>query len=418
MTLYIESVTRGIAVLLLSFRSLWELISYLVRYPSSSIPDHTVQGRIHAEQINNIKHYLPTTLLANVCNASVLIVALWSSSQRQFAIVWAGTVLIFCLYAGFRHWKSVHRSSSYASRRAIFRAIRNALLLGSLWGTMPLIFFSGASPGGQVIIACLCAGMLGGGAFVLAGIPAAAVAFTAPIVIASAIKIGSSGDVAYFLVGVLMVSYISVLWRGIYGYALQLARRVSAQVDAERKVRRDELTNLANRLALFEALESAFARLARSGETFALLYIDLDNFKGVNDRCGHAAGDKLLVQVAQRLKDCVREIDVVARLSGDEFAIVVTGAANAAAVTRIANRIVGSLETSFRIDGAEIATGACVGIALAPADGATSELLLKSADEALYDAKRSSGNVIRLHARDPLREKDEPLKIIKMSSRS
>jgi diguanylate cyclase len=383
-----------------SFPPLHETLSHLARYPNSSIRDDAAEGRIRVEQINNIKRYLPTTMLANFCNASVLVVALWSSSQRLPVIVWAATILTFCLYVGFRHWKSVHINSLYVSRRVIFRAIRNALLLGSLWGLMPLIFFSDASPGGQVIIACLCAGMLGGGAFVLASIPAAAVAFTAPIVLGSAITIGSSGDVAYFLVAVLMVSYVSVLWRGIYVHALQLVRRVSAQVNAERKVRRDELTNLSNRLALFEALESAFARLARLGEAFALLYLDLDDFKSVNDRYGHAAGDELLVQVAQRLKGCARETDVAARLSGDEFAIVVTGAPNATAVTALANRIVDSLNHTFLIDGVTISTGACIGIALAPADGVTSELLLKSADEALYDAKRRSSNVVRLHAQD------------------
>ncbi len=418
MTTLFDPATRGIAVLRLSSRSLRELISHFVGYPASAIGDHAVEGRIRAEQINSIKRYLPTTLLANICNASVLVAALWFSPQRQLAMVWAATVLLFCLYVGFKHWKSVHTSSSYASRSAVFRAIRNALLLGSLWGAVPLTFFSGASPGGQVVIACICAGMLGGGSFVLAGIPAAAVAFTAPIVIACAIAIGSSGDVAYFLVAVLMVSYISLLWRGIYVYALQLARRVFAQVNAERKIRRDELTNLPNRLALFEALESAFARLARFGEAFALLYIDLDDFKSVNDRHGHVAGDKLLVQVAQRLKNCAREIDVVARLSGDEFAIVVTGVANAAVVTALANRIVGSLDTSFLVDGAEISTGACVGVGLAPADGTNPELLLKSADEALYEAKRKSGNVVRLHVRNTSHGKGEPQKLIKMSFRS
>src|SRR6185369_16806578 len=119
---------------------------------------------------------------------------------------------------------------------------------------LPLMFFADASPGGQVIIACLCAGMLGGGAFVLASIPAAAIAFTAPIVVASAFAIGRSGDAAYVLLAVLMISYISVLWRGIFIYAPQIFRRVAEQVSAERRVRRDELTNLPNRLAFFEEL--------------------------------------------------------------------------------------------------------------------------------------------------------------------
>jgi diguanylate cyclase (GGDEF)-like protein len=265
-----------------------------------------------------------------------------------------------------------------------------------LWATLPLIFFADASPGGQVIIACLCAGMLGGGAFALASIPAAAIAFTAPIVVASAITIGRSGDTAYVLVAVLMISYISVLWRGIYVYASQIVKRVAEQVNAERKVRQDELTSLPNRLAFFEELESAFSRLARFREQFAVLYLDLNDFKIVNDRCGHATGDKLLVEVGRRLRECVREVDLVARLGGDEFAIVVANAQDAATPTALAARIVGSLDRPFVIDGGEVYIGACVGIALAPADGDKPELLLKSADEALYDAKHRPGGVIQL----------------------
>jgi diguanylate cyclase (GGDEF)-like protein len=265
-----------------------------------------------------------------------------------------------------------------------------------LWATLPLIFFADASPGGHVIIACLCAGMLGGGAFALASIPAAAIAFTAPIVVASAITIGRSGDVAYALVAVLMASYISVLWRGIYVYASQIVKRVAEQVKAEREVRRDELTSLPNRLAFFEELESAFLRLTRSHEQFAVLYLDLNDFKIVNDRCGHAAGDKLLVEVGRRLRESVRQVDLVARLGGDEFAIVVANVQDAAIATALAARIVSSLDRPFLIDGREIYTGACVGIALAPADGDNPEFLLKNADEALYDAKHRPGGVIQL----------------------
>src|SRR5271167_3701075 len=215
------------------------------------------------------------------------------------------------------------RGPSYVSRRSIVRAARNALLLGSLWATLPLLFFSNASAGGQVIIACLCAGMLGGGAFAFASLRVAAIAFTVPIVVGSAIAIGRSGDQAYLLVALLMISYIAVLLRGVFVHATQIARRVSEQIQAERKVRSDELTNLPNRLAFFEGLESAFARSVRLNEHFAILYLDLNDFKNVNDRLGHVTGDKLLVQVGQRIKACVRNVDLVARLSGDEFAVIV-----------------------------------------------------------------------------------------------
>ena len=203
--------------------------------------------------------------------------------------------------------------------------------------------------------------MLGGGAFVLASIPAAAIAFTAPIVVASAITIGRSGDAAYVLVAVLMVNDISVLWRGIYVYASQIVKRLAEQVNIERKVRRDDLTGLPNRLAFFEELETAFSRSVSFGEQFAVLYLDLNDFKIVNDRCGHAGGDKLLIEVGRRLSECVREADLVARLSGDEFAVVIANAQGAAVPAALAARIVSNLDRSFTVDGREVYSGACIG---------------------------------------------------------
>jgi diguanylate cyclase len=372
------------------------MISRILCYPNSSTKDEAVEGRVRAEQINNVKRYLTWILLANVCNALVLVTALWSSPLRRLAVAWASAIIIVGLYYGLRQRHTALATPAYVSAHTISRAIRNSLLLGILWATLPLIFFADASSGGQIIIACLCAGMLGGGAFALASIPAAAIAFTAPIVVASAITIGRSGDIAYALVAVLMVSYISVLWRGIYVYASQIVQRVGEQVKAEREIRKDELTSLPNRLAFFECLESAFLRLASSNEQFAVLYLDLNDFKIVNDRCGHAVGDRLLVEVGSRLRDSVRQTDLVARLGGDEFAIIVANARDVAFVTALAARIVSSLDRPFVIDGRQIYTGACVGIALAPGDGDSPELLLKNADEALYDAKHRPGGVIQL----------------------
>ena len=134
-------------------------------------------------------------------------------------------------YYGLRQRRMARTRPTYVSAHTISRAIRNSLLLGILWASLPLIFFADASPGGQVIIACLCAGMLGGEAFALASIPAAAIAFTAPIVVASAIAIGRSGDVAYALVVVLMVSYVSVLWRGV----LSIRRKLFDELQGKSK---------------------------------------------------------------------------------------------------------------------------------------------------------------------------------------
>ena len=323
--------------------------------------------------------------------------ALWASPQHQLAIIWATTTLVFTLYHGFKNRHSADAKPSHVSRSTITRTVRNALFFGSLWAMLPVLFFTNASPGEQVIIACLCAGVLGGGTFVLASVPAAAIAFTAPIVVASVIAILRSADPKFLVVAVLMISYVAALWRAVCVYASQIAKRVAEQVQVERRVRCDELTSLPNRLALFEGLESAFARLDRLRERFAVLYLDLNDFKGVNDRFGHAVGDKLLIEVGRRLTDGVREVDFVARLSGDEFAVIAADVKDADLAKVVANRIVGSLDNAFVIDGIEISTAACVGIAFAPTDGASPELLLKNADQALYAAKLGHGGAIQLY---------------------
>jgi hypothetical protein len=170
------------------------LISQILSYPNSSAQDEAVEGRVRAEQINNVKRYLTWILLANICNALVLVAAPWAAPLRRLAVAWATAIIIVGLYYGLRQRRTARVRPTHVSARTIARAIRNSLLLGTLWATLPLIFFAEASSGGQVIIACLCAGMMGGGAFALASIPAAAIAFTAPIVVASAITIGRSGD--------------------------------------------------------------------------------------------------------------------------------------------------------------------------------------------------------------------------------
>jgi diguanylate cyclase (GGDEF)-like protein len=150
--------------------------------------------------------------------------------------------------------------------------------------------------------------------------------------------------------------------------------------------RHDSLTDLPNRLAFGEAMETADQRIRRR-ERFAVLAVDLDHFKIVNDTLGHGIGDKVLAEVGARLRGCCREGDEVCRLGGDEFAVI-TGPLDAPRdAAAIAERIVSRMADAFEVDGHSIVIGASVGIAVAPGDGASSEALLKNADLALYRAK-------------------------------
>ncbi|MDN3278902.1 EAL domain-containing protein [Frankia sp. RB7] len=157
----------------------------------------------------------------------------------------------------------------------------------------------------------------------------------------------------------------------------------------------DALTDLPNRVLMRGHLERRVTELSQ-GKPFAILYIDVDEFKGVNDSLGHEVGDELLRQVANRLRACVSGNDLVARLGGDEFAIVKAGTCDQAELTALAGQILASLRTPIDCKGQEIATDASIGIAIAPDHGDNLEDLLKRADLAMYAAKSEGRGTFRI----------------------
>ena len=154
----------------------------------------------------------------------------------------------------------------------------------------------------------------------------------------------------------------------------------------------DPLTGLPNRALFQDRVQQALKLLDRS-VGFAVLCLDLDRFKLVNDTLGHPVGDVLLQRVAERLRACVRDGDTVARLGGDEFAIILLNLNEPSELDVLASRIIETVRSSYEIDGHLIHIGTSIGMALAPADGAISDELLKKADTALYEAKSGGGGV-------------------------
>src|SRR5258708_1908961 len=143
-----------------------------------------------------------------------------------------------------------------------------------------------------------------------------------------------------------------------------------------------------------EQLEQALKRVGR-GEQLAVLYLDLDKFKGVNDTLGHQGGDELLKAVAERLRGCLRETDIVARLGGDEFAIVQTAVERLSDVTDLVRRIHDAIREPCELLGHQLVSDASVGIAMAPDDGTEPDQLLKNADLAMYGAKADGRGTYR-----------------------
>ena len=174
-----------------------------------------------------------------------------------------------------------------------------------------------------------------------------------------------------------------------------VSARRAAEALADEMARLDPLTGLPNRLLLRERLDEALARLRRGDEACALLLVDLDRFKPVNDTLGHPIGDALLEKVADRLRSTVRPTDTVARIGGDEFVILQSPLLEPSDSQALARRIVDLIGRTYMVEGHLLTIGASVGIALAPDDGRDADKLLKNADLALYRAKLDGRGTFR-----------------------
>jgi len=175
-----------------------------------------------------------------------------------------------------------------------------------------------------------------------------------------------------------------------------LVNEISERKQAEERIRllayHDELTGLPNVRLGKDRVANAIALARRNKTTVALLYLDLDDFKEINDSHGHSIGDQVLIKTAERMTHCVRETDTVARIGGDEFIIVLNQAGEKTAIIKSVEKIITTLTGSLRISGQDLYISVSIGIALYPDHGQTPDDLIKNADEAMYLVKRKGKN--------------------------
>ncbi len=174
-----------------------------------------------------------------------------------------------------------------------------------------------------------------------------------------------------------------------------ITERKAAEAKISRLAHHDALTGLFNRFSLQDRLEQALSTVRRERRALALMFIDMDRFKTINDTQGHAVGDELLIEVAKRLRHSVRESDIVARLGGDEFVVVLAEVADASVVARVADKILRVLGEDYSIGGNALRTTPSIGVAFYPDDGETCDALMKNADTAMYHAKSQGRNNIQ-----------------------
>jgi diguanylate cyclase (GGDEF)-like protein/PAS domain S-box-containing protein len=176
------------------------------------------------------------------------------------------------------------------------------------------------------------------------------------------------------------------------GSLIDISDRKKAEEQTRYQANHDFLTDLPNRVLFNDRLELAILHAHRRKHKLAVMFLDLDHFKRVNDTLGHSAGDALLVQVAARLKRCLREDDTVARLGGDEFVVLLSGLSRESDVAGMATKVLAALDEPFEVQKREIFLAGSIGIALYPDDGTDVETLLKNVDTAMYRAKETGRN--------------------------
>ena len=497
--------------------------------PSQVLADapESLAGRVRMEQVQSILRMTPVMMGANIAIAFLVSLAGLTHPHRVGIGIWAALVISYALL-GLRGWVSAQRrktGKAAVSARGVRRIALQAGLLGCLWGVLPLMTFRlGDTSAMPMLVASVIAGMIGCGGFAMLTLPAAALAYSTPMVVGSLYMLCTSGDPILYALGGLLVFCYAVVTVSCLSHARIFAERLVAadelekqkqvvslllsdfeegasdwlwEVDAsgrltyvsdrmaaaasmdkdalvgqamsdlcgaveapsgpvaalsalfaEQKTFRDVvvsitvaadtdkssthwwslsakpvhdldglfvgfrgvgaditqaredqerishlahydvLTQLPNRLSLLQNLGKAWMEHGRDKTSgCAVLCLDLDHFKGVNDSLGHPVGDALLMQVASRLRSCVGEAGMVARLGGDEFAVICAPSPGHESLSALAQSIVETLSAPYDILGHNVLIGASVGIAVAPFDADDPDGLLKNADLALYRAK-------------------------------
>jgi len=201
----------------------------------------------------------------------------------------------------------------------------------------------------------------------------------------------------------------------IFGVVRDISGRRTAEQRIAQLAHFDTLTNLPNRTLFYDRLDQAIARVKRYQQKFAVLFLDLDGFKGVNDRLGHHAGDRLLGMVAERLAENVRDMDTLARVGGDEFVFILNNIDHNDNAILVANKILESFSHPFVVNGNACLIGCSIGISIFPDDTDDAEALVKMADDAMYMAKSRGKNNYQLFNAQPdkvpsVRQWDLPIK--------
>ena len=372
-----------------------------------------LDGRLRAEQMRQVMRILPGNVAISLSLVGTAVAALWSYVPHAAALAWAGVTAVvyltrLCLFRAYRVRKAddvrILRLAS-GQRLASFAA-------GASWALAAVLLWPPETVVPQLLLLVILAGVTSGAATSLAADLRSALLFQAPIFLALMARLLGSDHTFTFGVVAMVLAYGCFTGVTIRRLNHSVAEKIVLHLQAlEREARlavsesryreqaeRDALTGLGNRFALQAQLPRFLEDAGVRGLQVAVLYIDLDNFKDINDTRGHRCGDQLLQEVARRLRDCVRAGDCVYRVGGDEFIVVTGEAGERVSIEHLAMRIRKALAVPVDLADGTLSCSASIGIGVYPDDGRDAEVLLKHADVALYEAKGQGRNDFQFYA--------------------
>lgn len=365
---------------------------------------------IQAAQLEQLLAASSRTLVASTLLACILAYMQRDVIDAHVIIGWLVVMVIVNIVRmilTFNHQRYPATDTATVNKRLTqFRL--GLIISGLLWGATSVLMFPADHLQHQMFVVFVLTGMSAGGIVSYSVDLVSAIAYTMITVTPILIRLFFAGDnisITMSISGVLYLIFLIVSIRNINGNLIENITLRLGAVEREKEIKQlafyDSLTNLPNRRLLLDRLNHALVMSIRTSRRGALLFLDLDHFKMLNDTLGHDMGDLLLKQVAERLLDCVRESDTVARLGGDEFVVMLEDlsedrAEATAQVEAIGKQIMTSLNRPYQLNAYEYYSTPSVGIAMFGDHGKSHEELLKHADIAMYQAKKAGRNVVRL----------------------
>ena len=361
-------------------------------------------NKIGADQFTDLAKSTPIALLCQIINITLVSISLYSVTNKYLIVSWWIINLVMSSWTIWRWMKNRHRVITRISKKAIPRAVFSGVLYALPWSVLVLLFLGNIPHHEELVMGVTVAGMVAAGSVQLAVIYPAALAYLGTILVPVFFRCIVLDEFQYTLLGAISFVYIIYLVAIILNTSKASIERSTALNDLKVKVKQldlandtleklaaiDHLTGLPNRRGFQDELSGAIKHANCSGGKFSLFVCDLDHFKNINDISGHSAGDILLQKIARRLKNVVQENDVVARIGGDEFAIIVRDHDCKLDDTNYIRKLINNVKRTVTIEGTKVDPGISIGAAVYPADANNGDDMMLYAGLALQHGKTIS----------------------------